>query len=322
MSSFIDEFKSRVDAEGVLSDFPEITEAEIPIWRGGPTFLSMLDKYILGVLVLAVHLLFFAGDWLEPEGEGRANFVIKLVVNLVDFSGVLGFVISMLVLTKINHYANFSTSGKWTTSWLLLSSTIPVIWKIMDILEWMAGFAGSDFSNPLPAWNHLWFAPLGAVSFIVMLAITVLYQRSFDYAITDKRVHIRKSFLFVDSSVQGISFQKIENLKADPSILGRILGFGNVHVVTGSGVGLQVESLGVGVGVAGDALEPLTGFRRAVSIMFGWITKQRQRTEMSADPANCLYGVKRPMDVYRLINELMDINVGPPGPDDDHHSIE
>ena len=85
---------------------------------------------------------------------------------------------------------------------------------------------------------------------------------------------------------------------------------------------MQVESLGVGVGVAGDALEPLTGFRRAVSIMFGWITKQRQRTEMSADPANCLYGVKRPMDVYRLINELMDINVGPPGPDDDLHAIE
>ena len=313
MRNLIDEFKSKVDSDAVISDFPEITETETPIWRGGPTTLSMLDKYSLAVVVLAIHLVFFAGDWLEPEGEGSVNFAIRILVNLVDFSGVLGFLISMLVLTKINHYANFSTSGSWTTSWLLIISAIPAAWKVMDFIEWIAGFAGSEFSNPLPSWNHLWFAILGIFSFVVMSTLTVLYQRSFDYAITDKRIHIRKNFLFVDSSVQGISFHKIENLKADPTILGKILGYGNVHVVTGSGVGLQVESIGVGVGIATDSSEPLHGFRKVISAVFGLITKQRQRTEMSADPANCLYGVKSPMDVYRLINELMDNNVGPPG---------
>jgi hypothetical protein len=43
-------------------------------------------------------------------------------------------------------------------------------------------------------------------------------------------------------------------------------------------------------------------------LMFGWVTKQRQRTSVGQDPADCLYGVRNPMKIYRLINELMDAN--------------
>jgi len=50
---------------------------------------------------------------------------------------------------------------------------------------------------------------------------------------------------------------------------------------------------------------------RFFSFLLGWITLQRNRTVEASDPADCLYGVRRPMDVYRLINELMDANVGP-----------
>lgn len=310
MGSYIDDFRSSVDSEAIRSYFPEITETEEPIWRGRPTSLSMADKYVLGILVLFIHLLFFAGDWLEPEGDGRANFIISLIVNLVDLTGAMGFAIIMLLLTKINHYANFSTSGKWTTSWLLVASIIPLIWKIIDIVEWLFGLVGYEFSNPLPTWDHLWFAPLGVFSFLLMSLFTMLYQRSFDYAITDKRIHIRKNLLYLDTDVHGISFHKVENLKADPTILGRILGFGNVHIVTGSGVGLQVESLGLGTGITTDVRRTHSGYRRVFSLIIGWITIQRERSEMSADPANCLYGVKSPMDIYRLINELMDSDLG------------
>lgn len=38
---------------------------------------------------------------------------------------------------------------------------------------------------------------------------------------------------------------------------------------------------------------------------------QRNRAVEATDPADCLYGIRHPMDVYRLINELMDSNVGP-----------
>ena len=312
MSQFVEQFKSNIDEDSARSDFPEITESETPIWRGGPATSSMADKYILAILVLLVHVAFFLGELLDtPEGEGRANFVLSLVIWLIDTTGVMGFVICMLILTKINHYANFSTSGKWTTSWLLICCTIPLFWKLMDVVEWIGGFFGSSFSSPLPAWNYSWFAPLGVLSFLVMASLTVLYQRSFHYAITDKRIHIRQSFLYFETSAHGISYHKVENLKADPTILGRILGFGNIHVVTGSGVGLQVESLGASVGVAPEIIESSRGKMRIFSFLLGWITLQRDRIVEASDPADCLYGVRRPMDVYRLINELMDANVGP-----------
>ena len=185
MSQFVEHFKSNIDADSARSDFPEITDSETPIWRGGPATSSMADKYILSIMVLLVHIAFFLGELLDtPEGEGQANFVLSVVIWLIDTTGVMGFVICMLILTKINHYANFSTSGKWTTSWLLICCIIPLLWKLMDVVEWIGGFFDSGFSSPLPSWNYSWFAPLGLLSFVVMVSLTVLYQRSFHYAIT------------------------------------------------------------------------------------------------------------------------------------------
>ena len=72
MSQFVEQFKSNIDEDSVRSDFPEITESETPIWRGGPAMSSMADKYILAILVLLVHVAFFLGELLDtPEGEGR-----------------------------------------------------------------------------------------------------------------------------------------------------------------------------------------------------------------------------------------------------------
>ena len=138
MSEFVEQFKSNIDADSARSDFPEITDSETPIWRGGPATSSMADKYILSIMVLLVHIAFFLGELLDtPEGEGQVNFVLSVVIWLIDTTGVMGFVICMLILTKINHYANFSTSGKWTTSWLLICCIIPLLWKLMDVVEWI-----------------------------------------------------------------------------------------------------------------------------------------------------------------------------------------
>ena len=85
-----------------------------------------------------------------------------------------------------------------------------------------------------------------------------------------------------------------------------------MHIVTGSGVGLQVESLGVSVGISEDGEDENipTGLRRFFLVIFGWISIQRSKSVMATDPSNCLYGIKNPMEKYRLINELMDLNVG------------
>ncbi len=312
MSENIESFRSSMDEDSARADFPEITDSETPIWRGTPAAASMADKYFLATIVLALHMTFFLGGVISrPEGEGQGKFILGVLIWLIESTGVTGFLISMLILTKINHYANFSTSGKWTTSWLLFTSLIPFLWKLMDVFEWIGGLVGSDFSSPLPSWRLIWFAILGAFSFFVMVLITTLYQRSFQYAITDKRIHIRQRFLYFETSSHGISYTKVENLKADPTILGRILGFGNVHVVTGSGVGLQVETLGANVGAITEIKDEPTGRLRFLSKIITWISWQRERTVMDSDPSDCLFGIRRPMDVYRLINELMDSSVGP-----------
>jgi hypothetical protein len=324
MTDYIESFRSEVNDPDVRRTFPEITDSETPVWTSGPSMLSMADKYILALVVLFIHIAFFVGEWKDaPDGEGQANFLFSLAIWLVDTTGVLGFVVTMLVLTKMNHYANFSTSGRWTTTWMLASTLVPLIWKLMDFLEWSGGIVGSEFSSPLPAWNYAWFFPLGIISFTMMVAFTLTYQRSFQYAITDKRIHIRKKFLYFDTSVHGISFQKVENLKADPTILGRIFGFGNVHIVTGSGVGLQVESLGMSVGATtSDIKEVPKGVSKVISLLFGMVTKKRNRTVMATDPADCLYGIRKPLKIYRLINELMDKNVGPAMTDETHPAPE
>ena len=182
MSQFVEQFKSEIDADSTRSDFPEITDSETPIWRGGPATASMADKYILAITVLLVHVAFFLGELLDtPEGEGQANFLYSLAIWLVDTTGVLGFVVTMLVLTKVNHFANFSTSGRWTTTWLLASTMVPFSWKLMDFLEWSGGLIGTEFSSPLPEWNYAWFLFLGIASFVMMVFFTLLYPVSYTH---------------------------------------------------------------------------------------------------------------------------------------------
>jgi membrane protein YdbS with pleckstrin-like domain len=310
MTDYIQDFKSKIDETSVRKDFPEITDTEIPVWQGNPSFLSMADKYILAILVFGLHILFFIAEQFDsPEGDGQLNAIVSLMRAIIDISGTMGFVIAVFLLAKINHYANFSTSGRWTTTWLIITGLVPFTWYVMDVASMFGGLVGSEFDNPLPAWNNLWFLPLGIISSTMMIILTFIYQHAFQYAITDRRIHIRKSFLIVNSSVHGIAFDKVENLKANPPILGRIFGFGNVHILTASGLGLQQDSFGSSVGVGQELTDGAPGIvKKIFSLMFGWVTKQRQRTAVAQDPADCLYGVRNPMKIYRLINELMDVN--------------
>ena len=146
-----------------------------------------------------------------------------------------------------------------------------------------------------------------AFSSASIVVLTVLYQRAFRYAITDRRIHIRKKFLYFDTSAHGISFGNIENLKVDPSIIGKVLGFGNVHMVTASGIGLREDESGIGAGLAANTDSTSEGGKRLTRAAFGWISAQRQRTTVDQDPEDCLYGIRSPMGIYRLINELVDI---------------
>ena len=297
MSDLVNQFKAKVDAEEARYHFSEMTDAETPIWIGGPTPFSMLGRYVLTALVLLIHMMFFwAAKGGDLEGEGQLNFVLGLVKILLDISGVTGFVVVMLVFAKINHYLNFSTSGGWTTKWLVLNGLTPFLLVLADWSGALLGIFIEDIPDT-PRWLDWYYLVLGIASAGSATILTLLYQRAFMYAITDRRIHIRKQFLYFHSSIHGISFADIENLKAAPSVIGRLLGFGDVFLVTASGMGLEPQSSEPGIS----------------SRLFGWFFLQRNRTTPLNDPEGCLYGIKDPMSIYQLINELMDTSVGPAG---------
>ena len=308
MSEYVERFRSKIDERSVRAAFPEMTDSETPIWAGSPSFFSMAGHYFLAILILVIHLMFFwAAEGPDVEGEGQANFAIGVFKWILDVSGVLGFVIVLFAVAKFNHYLNFSTSSKWTTTWLLLNGAIPLLMVVADLSGKVLGSFIEDVPDS-PQWFQIYYLILGILSSASMAALTVLYQRAFQYAITDRRIHIRKEFLYFDSSAHGISFENIENLKADPSIIGKVLGFGNVHMVTASGIGLREDESGIGAGLAADTDSISSeGGGALTRAAFGWISAQRQRTTVDQDPQDCLYGVRNPMGIYRLINELIDI---------------
>ena len=315
MGELINRFREEIDSDQARQNFGDMTEAEEPIWIGRPTVLSMLERYLLIGLVFLTHIVFFwaaTGD--DLDGEGRTNFVIGLAKAVLDISGVSGFVLMMLVIAKLNHYLNFSTSGRWTTSWLVINSFVPLLVVIAD---WSGKLLGIIFGElpDTPQWLDMYYLVLGFASCGLASILTISYQRAFMYAITDRRIHIRKQFLYLDTSIHGISFSDIENLKATPSIIGRLFGFGDLFLITASGIGLEPNSDSVGAtnGLTIDNDNQTTSPRGYFSLLFGWISLQRSRSNPLNDPEGCLYGISDPMTIYQLINELMDSNVGPAG---------
>ncbi|MBK69882.1 MAG: hypothetical protein CMB53_00565 [Euryarchaeota archaeon] len=297
MSDYVNKYKQKVNPEEVRSRFSEITESETPIWSGGPSALSMIGRYALAILVLLIHLIFFwAAKFENVNGEGNLNLVIGLAKVILDISGVFGFVIVMLLIAKINHYLNVSTSGGWTTSWLVLNGLIPFT---IVILDWSGKLLG-NFTEGVPdtpMWLDWYYPLLGVLSSSFAIAMTTHYRNAFQYAITDKRVHIRKKFLYLDTSAVGIPFDKVENLKVDPPIIGKILGFGSLHIITDGGVNDENHNI--------NHIEKDTK-SGVFRLMFGWIFAQRSRGDFRDDPSSCLHAISEPMEVYRLINELMD----------------
>ena len=74
-------------------------------------------------------------------------------------------------------------------------------------------------------------------------------------------------------------------------------------------MGLREDSISVGGGVATEVTDAATKqstnfIIRMIRLMFVVIRLQRTRTTVDLDPEDCFYGIRRPMDVYALVNEL------------------
>ena len=317
MGEKMDEFSKGLNVEAARNAVPEMSTYEVPYYRSGPTFLSMFPRYFLILLVLGVHLLFYfmEGDAYDTEGKtGGIVFFLNLLDALAD-TGSIGFFGILIVLTWVNRFVNFSTSGSLYTVSLLLISVTPGLFVLEDIFTGdglVADLIGTQDSGFLPDWSKSFYLIFGLAYTGAMFLLTVMYQRAFTYVITDKQVYLKKEFLrFVDANSHAISLTKIENLKVERSLIGRLLGYGSLHVITASGMGLRQESMSIGGGggatteVTEAATNQSNNFLvRMLRFLFIVVRLQRSRTSVDLDPEDCFYGIRNPMDVYALVNEL------------------
>ena len=86
MSEYIDAFRSKVNEQKAREAFPEITATENLVWIGSPHVLSMLSHYVLALLIILLHLLFYWATEGSPiVGESRLSHLFSKTKYILDF---------------------------------------------------------------------------------------------------------------------------------------------------------------------------------------------------------------------------------------------
>ena len=162
-----------------------------------------------------------------------------------DF-GQIGFMLVMLTITWFNRMLNGTTSGKWTTIFLLTVSLTPPVLQLDDLILVTIMNKESGFI-PFDNFNYTFFGIFWASLFT---AITIFYQRSFHYAITNHRV-IFTQHLIIPGDGRRIQFDNINEIRTQRTFLGAIFGYNTIICDTGSQLGIGEDSMSVSVGTTG-----------------------------------------------------------------------
>ncbi len=274
-----------------------------------PSIFGFLGMYLLGVVVLGLHILFGHVDSLGDDAEGVMALVwafIKLTTNdQMSFS----FVFVMLIITWINRLMNTSTSGRWVTMWLFLVALTPVLIQFDDFL----GFI-SDLFNMDNDWDFIPidynFTIFGIAYSALFWMLTLYYQNSFHYAITSDAVIFEHSFL-LSRSHRRILFDRISEVIVDRSPVGTVCGFATVSILTDSGVGIVDETLGAGGAVsmpgsadkADDNMAEKAG-KSLLRSFFALLTYQRTIKTVRPDPKHCFYSIRNWEKCKMMLNEM------------------
>ncbi|MBO57848.1 MAG: hypothetical protein CMA77_02505 [Euryarchaeota archaeon] len=305
--SIVDKMKNKINSENIQKKF-DMTSFETAFFSCRPTFFAFLAKYMLCVVILAVHLLFWWVNTSSGLGD-EANGFAKFCFWLVDFLGMTGFVFFMLLVTWINRFMNWSSSGAWYTTSLLIVTFTPALFTLDNIIATVSGWFGSEFDGVIPFnWDDGWYLMLGITYFVILFSLTTWYCRSFNYGVSDRAVYLKKDFM-LNHTMHKIDMVDIDNMKLTVPWYGKILGFGTLNILTGSGFGVREHSTSVSAGSVSDVASAVSddvGFvRKMIRGFIFVITLQRTREEMNtAEPEDCMYGIRKPSEVYKLISEL------------------
>ena len=277
-----------------------------------PSTLAFLGMYVLGALVFGVHMLFNS----DLTTSDDASLLVSLSAALINATNwdvfPIGFVAFMGFITWANRMLNVSTSGRWVTFALLLTTFMPLIITADNLIDKVAGFFGAaegDFDFiPINSYNFF----IAGVSFLILFwGFTYKYQRSFSYAVTTNAIIFQHEFL-LSRSHRRILFDRISEVMVERTPMGTLLGYATVTIMTDSGIGLVEESVGVnagagnmpGTGASADdsaATKVSKGFFRS---FFAFLTYQRTTRRIDHDPRHCFYKIRKWENIKMMLNEM------------------
>ena len=267
-----------------------------------PSFFAFIPMYLVALIVLGVHML-FGIDWDSSKDD---NIVVKIMIFLIEISdiGEIGFVIVMLGVTWFNRMLNGTTSGKWTTIFLLIVALTPPVLRLDDFIAWIMGKDAGFI--PLDEFSYTLFGIFWAG---LLVLFTVFYQRSFHYAITNHRV-IFTQHLIIPGDGRRILFDNINEVRTQRTMMGAMFGYNTIICDTGSQLGIGEDAMSVSVGsapnsgtsevVGGDGQVTKSIFRK----MFAFVTYQRTRKIDLPDPRFSFFCITNWKSIEQLLNEM------------------
>jgi hypothetical protein len=296
-----EEAKKAAEQAKLAKKFRLIAGEEVLLTKRPSTF-AFLNLYLLGILVLAVHLMF---DF--KPGTNSENAFVDLLATILFSSGGAGLTAVMLFITWMNRLVNVSTSGRWVTVGLLIVSLAPSITLLDDLVHTVSGIFTDPVGGFIPDYQPTLF---GGIFVTIYMALVFYFQRSFHYAITSDAIIFEHSFL-LSRSHRRILFDRISEVVVARSPTGTLLGFATVTVLTDSGVGIIEESnvpviphsIPGTTDHEGDSKAEKAG-KGILRSVVGLMTYQRTIRTIRPDPKHCMYNIRKWEKAKGLLNEM------------------
>jgi len=264
-----------------------------------PSFFAFIPMYLISLIILGAHML-FAIDWNASSDD---NILVKSMIFLLELSdfGEIGFVLVMVGVAWFNRMFNGVTSGKWTTTFLLIVAFIPPVLRLDDFIAWIMN-KESGFI-PLDEFSYFFFGIFWSILFTIL---TIFYQRSFHYAITNHRV-IFTQHLFIPGDGRRILFDNINEIRTQRTFMGAMVGYNTIICDTGSQLGIGEDSMSISAGATGGSDSGSIESRVTKGLfkrMFAFLTYQRTRKVDLPDPRYSFFCITNWKSVENLLNEM------------------
>jgi hypothetical protein len=272
-----------------------------------PHPLAFYELYIIWVWVIVLALVFavfgselskitgnplsiFSGymSWMTAPKD---NMLIKKINFLAPIEGLNDFVSPFDKF--IRDYADI---GLWIS--VLLTTAVPVSviriefkWGPVMLAVGVLSVAATVVLGIDPKYSY-YFSIL--LSFGGMYLVE-LYRKAHVFYITNRRIVTEARIIFQKSNE--LSYDKINNIVLEQSIVGRLLGFGTIIPVTASGLGMGADAAAVTVGAQGSMADNL--------LVSGQVTGERSIQIPRTRSMYALFGVANPEEVRNIISRYM-----------------